>query len=99
MIKNIDFKKIKIPILDSSSSVIAHLVPISHAQHDLSRVSGQLASWRNANKERFITEFEASSEGTLGWINEKFADPMKQMLFLVSISTLKGKPFMGRHLA
>lgn len=85
MLNVVDFKSLKIPVTDTSGSTIAHLVPITHAGHDLNSVAGQLANWRNSNKECFLTEFVATKLGTLSWISNTFQNPKEQMLFLVEL--------------
>lgn len=89
-ILTVDSEKINaIDIQDGNDCVIGVLKPITK-QLVTTDIAKSLSKWRNANKECFLTQFEATADRTYSWLNNHVINPDNKLLFLITEQS--GKP-------
>lgn len=72
-----------LPIENDMGEIVGQMRPLTFQNLDSLEILQKLTNWRNDNKSRFLTEFEATPERTRQWLaNIVFKTP-GQMLFLI----------------
>lgn len=70
-------------IAGPSGESVGTLVAITGLRAQDPKLAAQLSAWRNASRRWFLTQFQATPEGTLAWLTEVVAPDSTRILFLI----------------
>jgi hypothetical protein len=73
----------ELPLLEESGEAIGVMRPLTESHLDQMNVIKKMTEWRNANMANFLTQFEASSHRTRGWVQDVLLKNHGQMLWLI----------------
>jgi RimJ/RimL family protein N-acetyltransferase len=85
LIQNILDNKIhlSIEILDDKSDKIGFLMPITKSTINDLNIINKLTDWRNKFMRYFLTQFHATNDRTLNWIENNILNDNTKMLFII----------------
>lgn len=78
-----DDSVVRLPIENESGECIGWLESISRRDLEDFRLITNLTDWRNANRRFFLTQFEATPERTLRWLEQEVISDKSRILFLI----------------
>lgn len=73
-----------LPIRDSTGENVGWLSMIDAHDVDDRELVSELTAWRNANREHFLTQFEATAERTASWLRDVVIPDTSRAFYIIS---------------
>ena len=76
-------RELLLPLRDGAGAQVGCMRPLTRADLDDDSTVALLTDWRNAHRERFLSQFEATPRRTRAWLADVVLQRPGQLLFLV----------------